>query len=313
MQRVSSSQLGLTNFTIMENNDRINFELFDALYSNDTKEELRKRFKEIIAAARDLEAEVEISLEDVVRGMEICRQLKDLDEEDHEPVPYMPYSYEMEDEGMCCHEDLQLEDPSSVDISGHIHLLVDVALEERDYHDALVVRRFLETFNRKDNHLVEAELPRLDAYIDTLDGYNEYLEQRNKKPLKNGSRIGRKRDYLFVTDEASSLKDEETTAEQASSFIDFLTLNGLDSLCTSASKSSPLNIAIYAFIRYWRKKGILPSQHIVSANAVYRFLTEDCHIRREATIKSFNNVFNHCEDIQNQQMDDKVADFFAHR
>lgn len=313
MQRVSSSQLGLTNFTIMENNDRINFELFDALYSNDTKEELRKRFKEIIAAARDLEAEVEISLEDVVRGMEICRQLKDLDEEDHEPVPYMPYSYEMEDEGMCCHEDLQLEDPSSVDISGHIHLLVDVALEERDYHDALVVRRFLETFNRKDNHLVEAELPRLDAYIDTLDGYNEYLEQRNRKPLKNGSRIGRKRDYLFVTDEASSSKDEEATAEQASLFIEFLTLNGLDSMRTSASKSSPLNIAIFAFIRYWRRRGILAPQHIVSANAIYRFLTEDCHIRREVTIKSFNNVFNHCEDIKNQEMDDKVADFFAHR
>ena len=57
-----------------------------------------------------------------------------------------------------------------MDMSIHAQLLVDVAMEERDYHDALVVRRFLETFNRKDNHLVEAELPRLDAYIDTLDG-----------------------------------------------------------------------------------------------------------------------------------------------
>lgn len=117
----------------------------------------------------------------------------------------------------------------------------------------------------------------------------------------------------FVSDEASSLKDEETTAEQASLFIEFLTLNGLNSMSTSASKSSPLNIAIFAFIRYWRRKGILAPQHIVSANAIYRFLTEDCHIRREVTIKSFNNVFNHCEDIKNQEMDDKVADFFAHR
>ena len=297
----------------MENNIKISYELYNVLYSNDTKEELRKRFKEIIAAARDLEAEVEISLEDVVRGMEICRQLKDLDEEDHEPVALMQYPNEMENEGMYCQEDLQLEDPSSVDISGHIHLLVDVAMEERDYHDVLVVRRFLETFNRKDNHLVEAELPRLDAYIDTLDGYNEYMEQRNKKPLKNGSKIGRKKEYLFVSDEASSLKDEETTAEQASLFIEFLTLNGLDSMSTSASKSSPMNIAIFAFIRYWRRKGILAPQHIVSANAIYRFLTDDCHIRKEVTIKSFNNVFNHCEDIKNQEMDDKVADFFAHR
>ena len=86
-----------------------------------------------------------------------------------------------------------------MDMSIHVQLLVDVAMQERDYHDALVVRRFLETFNRKDNHLVEAELPRLDAYIATLDGYYEYLEQRNKKPLKNGTRIGRKKEYLFVT------------------------------------------------------------------------------------------------------------------
>ena len=311
MQRVSSSQQGLTDFTIMENNDRINFEFFTALCSSESEEELRKRFKEIIVKARDLEKDN--LRREVEPSMEIIRQMKDLDEEDFKLLVSMQYSNEIEDEGMFCHEDLQFEVPSSVDISGHMHLLVDVALEERDYHDALVVRRFLETFNRKDNHLVEAELPRLDAYIDTLDGYYEYLEQRNKKPLKNGSRIGRKKEYLFVSDEASSLKDEETTAEQASSFIEFLTLNGLNSMSTSASKSSPMNIAIFAFIRYWRRRGILAPQHIVSANAIYRFLTDDCHIRKEVTIKSFYNVFNHCEDMKNQEMDDKVADFFAHR
>ena len=301
----------------MENNNRTNFELFATLCSSEPEEEIRERFKEIIADARDLE--IEIPLEAVERIMEVCRQIKDLAELDNEQVSNVAYSYELEDEGKFCHDDLQIEPPSPVDtpspvdISGHMHLLVDVAMQERDYHNVLVVRNFLETFNRIDNHLVEAELPRLDAYIATLDGYYEYLEQRNRKPLKNGGRIGRKREYLFVTDEASSLKDEETTAEQASLFIEFLTLNGLDSLRTSASKSSPMNIAIFAFIRYWRRKGILAPQHIVSANAIYRFLTEDCNIRREATIKSFNNVFNHCEDIKNQEMDDKVADFFAHR
>lgn len=39
----------------MENNIKISYELYNVLYSNDTKGELRKRFKEIIAAARDLE------------------------------------------------------------------------------------------------------------------------------------------------------------------------------------------------------------------------------------------------------------------
>lgn len=301
----------------MENNNRTNFELFATLCSSEPEEEIRERFKEIIADARDLE--IEIPLGAVERIMEVCRQIKDLAELDNEPVSNVAYSYELEDEGKFCHDDLQIEPPSPVDtpspvdISGHMHLLVDVAMQERDYHNVLVVRNFLETFNRIDNHLVEAELPRLDAYIATLDGYYEYLEQRNRKPLKNGTRIGRKKEYLFVSDEASSLKDEETTAEQASLFIEFLTLNGLDSMSTSASKSSPMNIAIFAFIRYWRRRGILAPQHIVSANAIYRFLTEDCHIRREVTIKSFNNVFNHCEDIKNQEMDDKVAYFFAHR
>lgn len=301
----------------MENNNRTNFELFATLCSSEPEEEIRERFKEIIADARDLE--IEIPLGAVERIMEVCRQIKDLAELDNEPVSNVAYSYELEDEGKFCHDDLQIEPPSPVDtpspvdISGHMHLLVDVAMQERDYHNVLVVRNFLETFNRIDNHLVEAELPRLDAYIATLDGYYEYLEQRNRKPLKNGGRIGRKRDYLFVSDEASSLKDEETTAEQASLFIEFLTLNGLNSMSTSASKSSPMNIAIFAFIRYWRRRGILAPQHIVSANAIYRFLTEDCNIRKEVTIKSFNNVFNHCEDIKNQEMDDKVADFFAHR
>lgn len=301
----------------MENNNRTNFELFATLCSSEPEEEIRERFKEIIADARDLE--IEIPLGAVERIMEVCRQIKDLAELDNEPVSNVAYSYELEDEGKFCHDDLQIEPPSPVDtpspvdISGHMHLLVDVAMQERDYHNVLVVRNFLETFNRIDNHLVEAELPRLDAYIATLDGYYEYLEQRNRKPLKNGTRIGRKKEYLFVSDEASSLKDEETTAEQASLFIEFLTLNGLNSMSTSASKSSPMNIAIFAFIRYWRRRGILAPQHIVSANAIYRFLTEDCHIRREVTIKSFNNVFNHCEDIKNQEMDDKVADFFAHR
>lgn len=84
-----------------------------------------------------------------------------------------------------------------MDMSGHVHLLVDVAMQERDYHDVLVVRRFLETFNRIDNHLVEDELPRLDAYIATLDGYYEYLEQRNRKPLDKGIRIGRKKNTFL--------------------------------------------------------------------------------------------------------------------
>lgn len=301
----------------MENNNRTNFELFATLCSSEPEEEIRERFKEIIADARDLE--IEIPLGAVERIMEVCRQIKDLAELDNEQVSNVAYSYELEDEGKFCHDDLQIEPPSPVetpspvDISGHMHLLVDVAMQERDYHNVLVVRNFLETFNRIDNHLVEAELPRLDAYIATLDGYYEYLEQRNRKPLDNGIRIGRKKEYLFVSDEASSLKDEETTAEQASLFIEFLTLNGLDSMSTSASKSSPLNIAIFAFIRYWRRKGILAPQHIVSANAIYRFLTDDCNIRKEVTIKSFYNVFNHCEDMKNQEMDDKVADFFAHR
>lgn len=199
-----------------------------------------------------------------------------------------------------------------MDMSIHAHLLVDVAMQERDYHDALVLRRYLETFNRIDNHWLKLNFLGLmlisPLWMAIMNTWSKGIE--NHWIMVSESAEKR---IPFVSDEASSLKDEETTAEQASLFIEFLTLNGLDSMSTSASKSSPLNIAIFAFIRYWRRKGILAPQHIVSANAIYRFLTDDCHIRKEVTIKSFYNVFNHCEDMKNQEMDDKVADFFAHR
>ena len=112
----------LTDFTIMENNDRINYELFTALCSREPEEEIRKRFEEIMAAARDLE--IEIPPGDVERGMEISHRIKDLDEEDNEPVSYMPYLCEMEVGQILCHDDLQFEALPPVDISGHIHLLV---------------------------------------------------------------------------------------------------------------------------------------------------------------------------------------------
>ena len=50
-----------------------------------------------------------------------------------------------------------------MDMSIHAHLLVDVAMQERDYHDALVLRRYLETFNRIDNHLVDRKSTRLNS------------------------------------------------------------------------------------------------------------------------------------------------------
>ena len=126
----------------MENNDRINFEFFTALYSSESEEELRKKFKEIIVKARDFEKDN--LRRDVERSMEIIRQMEDLDEEDFKLFASMQYFNKMDDAGKFCHEDLQFEAPSPMDMSIHIHLLVDVAMEERDYHDALVVRRFLE-------------------------------------------------------------------------------------------------------------------------------------------------------------------------
>ena len=77
-----------------------------------------------------------------------------------------------------------------------------------------------------------------------------------------------KREYLFVTDEASSLKDEEMTAEEASLFIEFLTLNGLYFIayqCEQVFTNEYRNICVYQILE---KKGHPAPQHIVSANAI---------------------------------------------
>lgn len=103
---------------------------------------------------------------------------------------------------------------------------------------------------------------------------------------------GRKSEYLFALDENFYIKDEVKTRKQAELFRTFLKQNGLAELPTSASRNSPLNIAIFSFLDHWKEYGVIPRKRMVGVNTIFRFLTEDCQIGIDTIGKTFNNVFN---------------------
>lgn len=102
---------------------------------------------------------------------------------------------------------------------------------------------------------------------------------------------GRKSECLFALDENYCVKDEAKTRKQADLFCRFLEQNDWAGLRTSSRRSSPLNIAIFSFLDHWKEYGVIPRKRAVGVNTIFRFLTEDCKIKKDAIKKSFNNAF----------------------
>lgn len=121
---------------------------------------------------------------------------------------------------------------------------------------------------------------------------------------------GRKSEYLFALDENFYIKDEVKTRKQAELFCRFLEQNEWVELPTSASRNSPLNIAIFSFLDHWKEYGVIPSRRVVGVNTIFRFLTEDCQIRIDTTGKTFNNVFNKNLPNEDSDIEELVDDFF---
>lgn len=121
---------------------------------------------------------------------------------------------------------------------------------------------------------------------------------------------GRKSEYLFALDENFYIKDEVKTRKQAVLFCRFLKQNGLAELPTSASRNSPLNIAIFSFLKHWKEYGVIPRKRMVGVNTIFRFLTEDCQIGIDTIGKTFNNVFNKNLPNEDSDIEELVDDFF---
>lgn len=121
---------------------------------------------------------------------------------------------------------------------------------------------------------------------------------------------GRKSECLFALDENYCVKDEAETRKQADLFCRFLEQNGLAGLPTSASRNSPLNIAIFSFLDHWKEYGVIPRKRAVGVNTIFRFLTEDCKIKKDAIKKSFNNAFCNNPPEKNSDMEKLVDAFF---
>lgn len=121
---------------------------------------------------------------------------------------------------------------------------------------------------------------------------------------------GRKSEYLFALDENYCVKDEAETRKQADLFCRFLEQNELAGLPTSSSRNSPLNIAIFSFLDHWKEYGVIPRKRAVGVNTIFRFLTEDCKIKKDAIKKSFNNAFCNKPPKKNSDMEKLVDAFF---
>lgn len=121
---------------------------------------------------------------------------------------------------------------------------------------------------------------------------------------------GRKSECLFALDENYCVKDEAETRKQADLFCRFLEQNEWVELPTSASKNSPLNIAIFSFLDHWKEYGVIPRKRAVGVNTIFRFLTEDCKIKKDAIKKSFNNAFCNNPPEKNSDMEKLVDAFF---
>lgn len=121
---------------------------------------------------------------------------------------------------------------------------------------------------------------------------------------------GRKSECLFALDENYCVKDEAETRKQADLFCRFLEQNEWAELPTSASKNSPLNIAIFSFLDHWKEYGVIPRKRAVGVNTIFRFLTEDCKIKKDAIKKSFNNAFCNKPLEKDSDMEKLVDAFF---
>lgn len=121
---------------------------------------------------------------------------------------------------------------------------------------------------------------------------------------------GRKSECLFARDENYCVKDEAETRKQADLFCRFLEQNELAGLPTSSSRNSPLNIAIFSFLDHWKEYGVIPRKRAVGVNTIFRFLTEDCKIKKDAIKKSFNNAFCNNPPEKNSDIEKLVDAFF---
>lgn len=121
---------------------------------------------------------------------------------------------------------------------------------------------------------------------------------------------GRKSEYLFALDENYCVKDEAETRKQAELFRTFLEQNDWAGLRTSSRRSSPLNIAIFSFLEHWKEYGVIPRKRAVGVNTIFRFLTEDCKIKKDAIKKSFNNAFCNNPPEKNSDIEKLVDAFF---
>ena len=256
-------------------------------------------------------------LSNLVESLDVIED--EYDDEEDGYVKYMAHPMEFdddeEDDSWHVSEPAAIapRHPNSSELQSYINMFMKEAERSHDYTFLYKIQSILFRVNKDCNYYFDGFVKEINSELMELDEIEKYKRGELKSSnlsLEKENKVGRKKEILFATDNNYTIKDLDRTLLQAKNFMAFLKKNGWDELMTSSSKNSPLNMAIFAFVRYWKNHGDLRASRIVSANAIYRFMTEDCPIKIDATMKSFNNVFRKEEDMENQEMDKKVESFF---
>lgn len=135
-------------------------------------------------------------------------------------------------------------------------------------------------------------------------------EVRKENPPSNRSTSkGRPTECLFYTEEGE--KDMERTKRMANLFKQFLEKEHLSALKITSSKSSPINISIFLFMKVWDKRKELCLKN-VSVRATYRFLNEDCKIKTDVEIATYGNGLrdwfrsDYCDDKKMKEIENFI-------
>lgn len=125
---------------------------------------------------------------------------------------------------------------------------------------------------------------------DVLKALGIELEIKNKTaeetPNGRAAQRGQKKQYLF-TDGDPTVENTQARERETRRFLRYLSEHKLMSRSLTCKKDDSLNDVVTCFIIEWRDKGWVADEP--SGGAIFRFLTEECHLQTDVTEESYSN------------------------
>lgn len=135
---------------------------------------------------------------------------------------------------------------------------------------------------------------------DVLKALGIELEIKNKTteetPNGRAAQRGQKAQYLFIKDGDPTVENTQVRERETRRFLRCLSEHDLKSRKLTCKKDDFLNDVVTCFIIEWRDKGLIAREP--SGGAIFRFLTEECHLKTDVEESSYSNKIK--ERLQNK-------------